>query len=249
MNVFRNYSKYYNLLYKDKDYSLETSYIIDLLKKYTPNAKSILELGCGTGKHANILAENGYSILGIDTSKTMLNEAKKLSSSSVTFELGDVRNFRAKQKFDAVISLFHVASYQTTNDDLINYFKTAKAHLDRDGIFIFDCWYGPAVLRQKPEKKIKELENDDIKVKRYANPQIHIQKNIVDVNYFIDIQDKKTDSIQNIKETHSMRYLFTPEIELFMKISEFKLIDSHEWLTGKMPGDDTWGVSFIVRAV
>jgi SAM-dependent methyltransferase len=249
MNVFRNYSKYYDLLYQDKDYNLEAKYIIDLLKKYSPNAQSVLELGCGTGKHAYILAENGYSILGIDNSKTMLYEAKKVSSSSVKFRLGDARNFRANQKFDAVISLFHVASYQTTNDDLINYFKTANAHLDRDGIFIFDCWYGPAVLNQKPEKRIKELENEDIKVKRCAIPEIHIQTNTVDINYVINIQDKKNGNIESLKETHSMRYLFTPEIELFIKIADFKLIDSHEWLSGKIPSDGTWSVSFIVRAI
>jgi predicted TPR repeat methyltransferase len=40
-----------------------------------PKAKTILELGCGTGKHANILADYGFNILGIDSSKTMLNEA------------------------------------------------------------------------------------------------------------------------------------------------------------------------------
>ena len=249
MNVFKNYSKYYDLLYKDKDYNLEALYIIDLLKKYSPNARSLLELGCGTGKHANILADNGYSVLGIDISMTMLNKAKKFSKSGVNFEFGDVRKFRANRKFDAVISLFHVASYQTTNDDLLNYFKTAKAHLDREGIFIFDCWYGPAVLSQKPQKRIKELEDDNIKVKRSAIPEIYLQRNVVDVNYIIKIQDKKTGNEENIKETHSMRYLFTPEIELFIKIADFKLIDSHEWLSGKIPSDGTWSVSFIVRAI
>ena len=104
-------------------------------------------------------------------------------------------------------------------------------------------------MRQKPQKRIKELEDDNLKLKRSAIPEIYLQKNVVDVNYFIKIQDKKTGNEENIKETHSMRYLFTPEIELFIKIADFKLIDSHEWLSGKIPSDDTWSVSFIVRAI
>jgi hypothetical protein len=131
----------------------------------------------------------------------------------------------------------------------MNYFKTAKIHLNKNGIFIFDCWYGPAVLSQMPEKRIKKLGNDEINVQRFAIPKIHLQKNIVDVNYSIKIFEKRTGNIKNIKKTHSMRYFFMPEIELFMEISDFKIIDSHEWLSGKLPSGDTWCVSFIVRAV
>ena len=55
MKVFEEYSKYYDLLYQDKDYEGEVEYIIDLIEKYAPKTASVLELGCGTGKHAKFI--------------------------------------------------------------------------------------------------------------------------------------------------------------------------------------------------
>jgi hypothetical protein len=65
---------------------------------------------------------------------------------------------------DAVImsafTIFHVFSYQTTNGDLVAALTTAKEHLNPDGILIFDCWYGPAVLSNKPTIRVKTIEDD-----------------------------------------------------------------------------------------
>ena len=72
MKAFGNYSRYYNLLYKDKDYKGEAGFIHDLIQKYSPGAKSILDLGCGTGRHDALLAEKGYVITGVDMSEEML---------------------------------------------------------------------------------------------------------------------------------------------------------------------------------
>ena len=57
---------YYNLFYENKDYKSEAKYIHDKLIKYQLKGNSILELGCGTGKHAQNLSKFGYQILGIE---------------------------------------------------------------------------------------------------------------------------------------------------------------------------------------
>lgn len=238
--VFGAYSKYYDLLYKDKDYDLEANYIADILD----NAKNILELGCGTGRHASLLVKKGYKIHGIDISKSMIEKAKKLS---LDCEVGDVRYYRDNKMYDAVISLFHIASYQNADEDIKNYFKTASIHLKKGGKFIFDLWYKPAVLTQKPEKRVKELENDEIKVKRYCIPNHITEKSIVEVNYNIEITDKKTGKIETIQETHPMRYYSSEEIEHFAGLEGLKIIKSEEWLTGKKPSHETWGVCFIAQ--
>lgn len=247
MSVFGNYSKYYNLLYKNKDYEAESNYVESLIKKYAPGAKTILELGCGTGKHAKIITDKGFNVHGIDLSKTMLEEAYKLKNNMLSFEQGDVRTYRINKKFDVVISLFHVINYQTENKDLEEMIETVSAHLNPGGIFIFDAWYGPAVLNFKPEKRVKTLEDEFLKVERVATPEIYINKNVVDVNYDINILDKATNIHENIKETHKVRYLFKPEIEHFLDKADFDLIYSKEWLTGNEPNENTWGVCFIGR--
>ncbi|MFH1461687.1 MAG: class I SAM-dependent methyltransferase [bacterium] len=253
MQVFKDYAKYYDLLYQDKDYQKEVEYLDNLIKKYSLNFKSILELGSGTGKHAILLSKKGYNLVGVDFSSSMVELAQKrlakenIDDSKIRFLVGDVREVKLENKFDVVLSLFHVVSYMTTNADIIKMFKTVYDHLNKDGIFIFDCWYGPAVLANKPEKRIKELENDFLKLKRFATPVHEINENLVDVKYDILLQDKILLKDFSFDETHKMRYLFKPELEVFFEACGLKLLKSEEWLTKKELSQDTWGACFVCR--
>ena len=109
------------MFYQDKDYNSESLYIHEVLSQNNIPGNKILELGCGTGKHAKILAEIGYEVLGIDQSKSMI--ANAIITEGFTCKIGDIRNFKADIKFDAVISLFHVLSYQISNKSLNEVFK------------------------------------------------------------------------------------------------------------------------------
>jgi SAM-dependent methyltransferase len=254
MTVFAGYSRYYDLLYRDKDYNAEALYISQLIKRHAPDAVSIMEIGCGTGAHASELAALGYSVEGVDMSAGMLEAADARSrdltpdiQSRLSFTHGDARSVRLGKKFDVVISLFHVMSYQTSNADLAAAFETAMQHLKPDGVFIFDCWYGPAVLRQWPATTRKHLSDDDTIVDRIAEPVIHPNTNVVDVNYTVSVTDRKTGTVEELRETHHMRYLFTPEIEVALAVAGMKLIDSHAWMSDERPGFDSWGACFVGR--
>lgn len=242
MEVFDNYAKYYNLLYKDKDYIAEANYILRLIKKFSPNKRTILELGCGTGKHAKLLEQKGYDVFGIDLSEIMLEQAKSIG---VKCALQDCRTFRVDKNFDIVLSLFHVASYQATENDINDYFDTAAYHLEKGGVFIFDLWYEPAVLAQIPEKRVKKLENEELEIVRYCAP-IHIpEKSIVEINYEVNIKNKFNNQEEIIKEKHVMRYFSKEEVINFAIKSGFRIIHSEEWMTGENPSEKTWGVCFI----
>jgi predicted TPR repeat methyltransferase len=68
MSAFGGYARYYDLLYHDKDYRRESEFVAQLIKKHSPGARRLLELGCGTGIHGILLAEQGYEIHGLDLS-------------------------------------------------------------------------------------------------------------------------------------------------------------------------------------
>lgn len=253
MAIFNKYSNYYNTLYSDKDYAGEANYIDMLIKKHHPNAKTILNMGCGTGRHDFLLAERGYLLTGVDFSEEMLSIAidqkskMDLDSSKTEFYTGDIRNIRLPKKFDIVISLFDVMSYQTKNLDLKKAFETASFHLEKDGLFIFDCWYGPGVLNDPPTIRVKELENDKIIIKRTAKPTLYQNENIVDVDYHLFVRDKKDEKVEEICETHSMRYLFKLEIEMIFENIGFEMISFSEFMSDSLPGPDNWDVCFIGR--
>src|SRR5260370_40837549 len=96
MKVFDAYARYYDLLYRRKDYAAEAAYVDSLLRRYEVPGRRLLELGCGTGRHATELASLGYTIHGIDRSDVMLEEAEMRArvnaalASRLTFSRGDV---------------------------------------------------------------------------------------------------------------------------------------------------------------
>ena len=254
MSVFGAYSRYYNLLYKDKDYAGEAEYLHNLIGMHEPGTASILNLGCGTGRHDLLLAQMGYEVTGIDQSEGMLAIANSQLSvldsqlPLLSFKQGDIRTIRLNTTFDVVTALFHVMSYQATNDDLRAAFATARAHLKPGGIFIFDCWYGPAVLSDRPVVRVKRLEDETTFITRIAEPVMHPDDNIVDVNYQVLIRDKVSNEVEEVRESHRMRYLFRPEIGQLLGEAGLDIVEASEWLTGRQPGFDTWGVCFVMRS-
>jgi SAM-dependent methyltransferase len=251
--VFDTYAEYYDLLYEGKDYQGESQFVAALLtQQRVLDEGALLELGCGTGKHGQWFARMGYSIHGVDLSEAMIDVAKARVPSDIStkmeFSVGDVRVFRVAKTFDAVISLFHVASYQTTNDDLLAMFETASAHLKSGGVFLFDCWYGPAVLSERPVVRVKRIENAEINLVRIAEPVMHVNENVVDVNYTVQVRKKgREEHVVEINETHSVRYLFKPEVEMMLDQSSMKLIKCVEWMTGDSPGLGSWAVTFVAE--
>jgi trans-aconitate methyltransferase len=95
--IYDKYALYYNLIYKDKAYKEEIKYIDNLIKKYSPETKSLLDVGCGTGKHAYFLSQKGYNAEGLDMSEIMLDFAKN-SYPNMTFHHGDARKFKIDKK-------------------------------------------------------------------------------------------------------------------------------------------------------
>lgn len=233
MNVFKDYAEYYDLVYKDKDYKAEALYIDQLIQENKPGAKTILDLGCGTGNYAFELEKLGYNIVGVDLSAEMIQLAKSkkniFNDSTAEFFCGDIRDVRLGRKFDVVVSLFHVMSYQTNLKDLEASFETATIHLDDGGLFLFDCWYGPGVLSDPPAVRHRIMENQQFRIHRIANPVINYIKNVVDVNYTIIINNKYSKEFYEVEETHKMRYWFADELNNTQ--TSFKDKKIYKWMS------------------
>ena len=251
--VFGQYSQYYDVLYNDKDYKGETEFVHQLIQKYRAESINILDLGCGTGKHDTLLVKNGYSIDGVDMSRQMLMVANKNrmkindkeQRNRLNYFHSDIGEFQSSKMYNIVISLFHVVSYQQTNNDLFKALSTAYNHLDSGGIFIFDFWYGPAVLTDRPQVRVKKIENESFHLFRITTPKLYPNKNCVDLDFQIFVKDKLKDEIFEFSEVHRMRYFFKPELEVALSNIGFKILEFGEWMTGNIPNDSTWGVYCI----
>jgi SAM-dependent methyltransferase len=249
---FQKYSAVYDLLYRDKDYASEANYIAQRINTAVPNARDILELGSGTGRHGRLLAAKGFRVHGIERSADMAalaNSAAVGTASAGSFQcqVGDLRAVALPYTFDAAISLFHVISYQTTDDDLRAGFATAARHLKPGGIFLFDVWHGPAVLAQQPERRVKKVADENLEVVRTARPQLDPARGTVKVAYDIVGRDRRSGELMHFSEDHLMRYLFPNEIENLARQNSMQITVSEEFMTGRPPSPSTWSVFYMLR--
>lgn len=252
MDTFRDYAYYYNTFYGDKDYNAEAKQIDYLLKKYGDGIADIINFGCGTGKHDIELTKLGYHCAGIDISAEMIDIARtnaQLEKVNIEFGVADICRFISSTQYDAVISLFHVMSYQTRNNDITSAFYSARKSLRSGGIFIFDAWYGSGVLSDKPSVRVKEIEDEDNRLIRIAKPVMHEKENTVDVCYEILVIHKETGETKAINEVHKMRYFFKPELELLLQQSGFALIENLDCHTLEKTDFDSWTSYFIAKAI
>jgi SAM-dependent methyltransferase len=248
MNVFNHYAKYYNLLYADKDYKRETDYVHSLIRRFAVSeARTLLDVGCGTGTHASFLSQLGYEVTGIDLSQEMVNGAVAQNIPNADFRVGNATDFRLEKQFETITSLFHVLSYQTSNESVQKMMGNVARHLSENGLFIFDFWYAPAVLTERPSVKIKRLEDDDVKVTRIAEPVLKVNENVVEVCFELLIENKHNRQATVVKEVHPMRYFSLPEVELLLANAGMELVYAKEWLTEAEPSDRTWGVCCVAK--
>lgn len=250
MTVFgREYAEAYDSLYSDKDYAGECDLVERVFEAFAVGSvRRVLDLGCGTGGHASVLAERGYDVVGVDRSVEMLDRARQRGG-GVRYAQSDIRSIQLNESFDAVLIMFAVLGYLTDNADVQQALCAARRHLRPGGVLFADVWYGPAVLAQRPSERVKVIETGDGgRVIRSASSELDVRHNVCTVKYQLwRLRDRQL--VDEVREAHPMRYFFEPELELLLNAAEFELqrIGAFPELEVE-PSEQTWNVAFVARA-
>jgi len=253
MDLFDRYAPYYDLFYRDKNYAAEVEYVDILIKKYAVGETvTMLDLGCGTGGHAVLLAQKGYHVTGVDRSDTMLaiaDEKKRKKGVSVELHRGDICTIDLRKRFDVAIAMFAVIGYQTTNEALESALRNAAKHLNPGGLLIFDAWFGPAVIAQKPQDKILIVENGAGSVIRLTRPNLDIISQIVNVNFTV-LHVENDAILDRVEETHKMRFFFTKELEFMFRKTGYQAVAMHPFMEFERElTENDWNMVVIARKV
>lgn len=224
----QGYAASYDHFYAGKDYAAECDFLEEAMRRYASEpVRTILDLGCGTGGHGLLLAQRGYQVTGVDRSETMLAAAQVKAEASglsnrLNFLQGDIRALDLDRTYDAVIAMFAVMGYMTTNEDLAAALGAARRHLSPGGLLIFDAWSGPAVLTERPVDRYKIIDIDGTRIMRFVHPHLDLLQHTVDVHYkVLQVQGERV--IGEIDEVHSMRFLFPQEVTHYLEDAGFRV--------------------------
>jgi len=105
-------SPYYSMLYRHRD-DAEAQYFINQLLAHVqlPPGATVLDLACGTGRHAIYLNQLGYDVTGVDLSHAKIEQAKQYESERLHFLEGDIRHLECPWHYDLVLNLFTSLGY------------------------------------------------------------------------------------------------------------------------------------------
>ncbi len=246
------YAGLYDSMYAEKDYKRECDEIAAAFSKYGDGGvRTVLDLGCGTGSHALLLASRGYGVTGVDLSPEMLGVAREKAAAAnadICYLVGDVRYVDAHGPYDAALLMFAVLGYQLTNADVRAAFSNIRRHLRPGGLLIFDAWYGPGVLADPPTSRTRVIETMRGAVARKASSEMDVRRHLCSVRY--ELEPGETSDAPGSVETHVVRYFFPMEIEMYLESCCFRLLrmgafDAPE----RDPDERTWNVHVVAQAV
>lgn len=160
-------SKYYHILYKNRDHEEAGKFIdalCDLLN--LPQGSKIMDLACGKGRHAIYLNRKGYDVTGLDLSERNILLARHFENESLRFFIHDMRNVWSRNEFDCVMNLFTSFGYFDHEHENQVAIEAATEALKPGGKFVLDFL--------NPFTVINNLVQDEKKV--VGGIEFHINK-------------------------------------------------------------------------
>ncbi len=133
--MYNDFANIYDLVMRDTPYEEWVQYYKKVFEKFGFSPKLILDMGCGTGNITERMHEEGYDMIGLDSSVSMLSHAKEKNSDILYLNM-DMTDFELYGTVDAVVSALDCVNYVTENIDKV--FSLVYNYLNPGGLFIFD---------------------------------------------------------------------------------------------------------------
>ena len=141
---------------------------IRFLKNQLNRDRYILDLACGTGRHAIPLQKDGYAIVGLDSSVNLLRIGKQRDGDA-TLVCGDMRFLPFnKASFSAVISIDTSIGYLPEEKEDAESIAETRRVLRRDGFFIVDVFNRLNLTAKYQDRKTA--------TKNIEYPSFHLQQ-------------------------------------------------------------------------
>jgi SAM-dependent methyltransferase len=237
----------YDIFYADKPYGAEASFVDRCIRRLGgAPAHSLLELACGTGSHALVFNRLGYDVTASDYTPEMLDAARAKAASSgqrIEFRVLDMRRLPAPSRpFDVAVCLFDSIGYVQTDAALADVFRGVHANLRKDGLFVFEFWHAPAMLKGFDPVRVRRFRADGATILRISETELDHGGSLAHVTYNIyELGDDST--YRHVHERQTNRFFTVPQMESwarhhgFVPLAFYAGFDEEAKIT-----DGTWHV-------
>jgi len=134
MPAYQIFGEFYDAVMGDR--SGAAKHLLKLIRAAKPNARNVLELGCGTGSVLKHM-QHKYQVSGLDTSSKMLSIARQKVPHARLFQQ-DMVDFQIDDRFDVICCVYDSINHVRRFSDWKKVFAGVRRHLAPGGCFIFD---------------------------------------------------------------------------------------------------------------
>jgi SAM-dependent methyltransferase len=217
------HATHYDLVYADKPYAAEASFVAAELRRHGaqgPPAK-LLDLACGTGRHALEFAALGYSVAGVDLNEELLVHARARAAEGgveAAFLEQDLRELDVDGRpFDAITCLFDSIGYLQTNEAIVEALSRARNHLGESGLLAVEFLHAPAMLRHASPVRIGRWETPEGgRLVRISESRLDIPTGTLHVSYELFRLSGEGETCERSQETQTNRFFSLEEMRALM---------------------------------
>ena len=163
------WEKFYDCMFDAQSFALAEQQIPELLSLINHSVNSVLDLGCGPGRHCLALAKMGYEVTGVDMSAYLLSKAQDKAqeqSMKIQFSQTDMLNYTNKKAQDLIVNMFNSFGYFDTQEKNQQVIDNAYHNLADTGTFLIDTVGKETLARNIEPVHLSEYANGDLRIER-----------------------------------------------------------------------------------
>lgn len=248
MDAYTSFAAVYDTFMDNIPYEEWKSYLEELLKEYGVQDGLVLDLGCGTGTMTELLAADGYDMIGVDNSEEMLEIAREKqikSGHEILYLLQDMREFELYGTVGAVFSICDSLNYITEPEELKQVFRWVNNYLDPGGIFIFD-FNTEYKYREVLGNQVIAEDRDECSFiwENYYNHTSMI--NEYELTLFVR-EDEEASLYRKYQESHFQKAYTLREMRGLLEKAGLKFVAAYDAYTKKAPMYTSERITVIAR--
>jgi SAM-dependent methyltransferase len=227
VNTYQHvHARHYDLIYAEKPYAEEAAFVA---RRLPPPPATLLDVACGTARHAIAFAAMGYEVTAVDYSPDLLRRARQnldRASASVALVEADMRTLDLGRSFDAVTCLFDSIGYPQDDEGIVAALRAMRGHLAANGVLAIEHLHAEALLAAHEPVKVRRWPlSEGGRLVRVSETRLDTERRVMAVDYEL-IEMRSDATYDHGRETQRNRFFSVAEMQALLERSGLAPIEA-----------------------